>query len=156
GAINEWANGIALRRDQVLEILQAVEDGFAQAEESAQAIVEREQSGPSPNTNEDPILAALGEILQGKVGPPLSDAELSAAKADADRRFASKIPPGYMDRGKDRNPYGDYIVWLEILKQASARHSDVLFVTGDQKEDWWRTESGMLRGPRIELTREMQ
>lgn len=53
-------------------------------------------------------------------------------------------------------PAGDFLVWLQTLREAKQRQRDVLFVTGDVKEDWWRREFGELRGPRPELAQEMR
>src|SRR5690242_11422468 len=33
---------------------------------------------------------------------------------------------------------GDYLVWTQVLREARQRQCDVLLVTGDVKEDWWR------------------
>jgi hypothetical protein len=62
-----------------------------------------------------------------------------------------------MDKAKDDDSAaGDYIVWEQVLLEASARKVDVLFVTGDVKEDWWREEAGERRGPRLELAQELR
>jgi hypothetical protein len=47
-------------------------------------------------------------------------------------------------------------VWEQLLVEASVRKSNVLLVTGDVKEDWWRRELGEWRGPRVELAQEMR
>src|SRR6266496_4154148 len=66
-------------------------------------------------------------------------------------------PPGYQDKGKgDDLAAGDYFVWTQLLEEATRRHSDVLLITGDVKEDWWRRERGQTRGPRLELVDELR
>ncbi|MFC9081189.1 PIN-like domain-containing protein [Streptomyces sp. NPDC057062] len=48
-------------------------------------------------------------------------------------------------------------MWAQLLKEARERGRDVLFVTRDLKEDWWRaTPSGMVRQPRLELVEELR
>lgn len=68
-------------------------------------------------------------------------------------------PPGFGDAKKaDKNAEGaagDYLVWEQVLVEASERQVPVIFVTGDVKRDWWRYEGNNARGPRIELAREM-
>jgi PIN like domain/Apea-like HEPN len=51
---------------------------------------------------------------------------------------------------------GDYLIWLEVMNEAKIKKRDVLIVTGDAKEDWWRRERGAIRGPRPELVRELK
>ena len=64
------------------------------------------------------------------------------------------MPPGYMDNKKTENKYGDLLVWKEILDYATTQSVDIIFVTHDQKEDWWNTNHGKKIGPRIELRKE--
>ncbi len=70
--------------------------------------------------------------------------------------MSERVPPGYMDQNKDDSAAaGDYLVWEQVLTEAERRKCDVVFVTADVKEDWWRKEAGELRGPRVELVTEM-
>jgi hypothetical protein len=81
----------------------------------------------------------------------------AAAVSEGLRRVAAREPPGYMDKKKDdEGPAGDYLVWEQTVCEAESRRCDVLIVTGDVKEDWWRIEEGERRGPRIELVEEMR
>lgn len=77
---------------------------------------------------------------------------------EAKARAGRQIPPGYKDfeAGKaDREAAGDYIVWTQALAEATVRKCDMLFVTRDVKEDWWRpTIAGAPRRPRVELVHE--
>lgn len=47
-------------------------------------------------------------------------------------------------------------MWEQVLIEAGQRRCNVIFVTADAKEDWWRREGGELRGPRPELVVEMR
>jgi hypothetical protein len=81
----------------------------------------------------------------------------AAAVEEGKRRAASGIAPGYMDKEKKGDlAAGDYLVWAQVLEEAEKRHSDVLIVTGDVKDDWWRKEQGQLRGPHLDLARELR
>lgn len=52
---------------------------------------------------------------------------------------------------------GDYLVWRQLMDAVRIRETDVLFVTRDLKEDWWRKGSAKaMRLPRIELVNEMR
>ncbi|MGH3223709.1 MAG: PIN-like domain-containing protein, partial [Streptosporangiaceae bacterium] len=108
------------------------------------------------DTAKDPVITALSSILKRNVGDPLTADELRKAKKEALQRIADKRPPGWKDANKRDNPEGDYIVWFQTLQEARRRGVDVLFVTGDVKDDWWRREQGEVRGPLPELVYEMR
>ena len=97
-------------------------------------------------------------ILQDRVGNPLTvERKRIAINQEAPQRFADKRPPGYMDANKKNgDPVGDYLIWIELLQEAARLKTDVLFVTGDTKEDWWRQERGQTRGPHPQLAEEMR
>lgn len=49
-------------------------------------------------------------------------------------------------------------MWEQLIAQASKISQDVLFVTRDEKADWWRKcqDQRRLLGPRVELVSEMR
>lgn len=109
--------------------------------------------------NDDDIKAVVSDIFDGKVGEPYSVERLEEIiKVGADR-YANKIPPGFKDAAKGGGnsleerlaPYGDYIGWLQLLDKAKADGRGVIFITGDNKEDWWLKQSGKTIGPLPEL-----
>ncbi len=74
------------------------------------------------------------------VGVPYDNITLKSLKAEGARRYDEKIPPGYEDlrveASDTETDYGDYIMWRQILDMASEDEVDVVFVTGEKKEDW--------------------
>ena len=52
------------------------------------------------------------------------------------------------------NAYGDLIIWKQIIKYAKENAVGIVYVTHDQKEDWWNITKGKTIGPRIELRKE--
>jgi hypothetical protein len=105
----------------------------------------------------DPIVAALEPILRNHVGNPLPYNEIMRAKEEARERIKNKRAPGFMDANKkEGNLEGDYLIWHETLREAKRRNSDVLFITGDVKKDWWRMEKGEAKGPHQELAAELE
>ncbi|WP_321845888.1 PIN-like domain-containing protein [Paraburkholderia bannensis] len=125
-------------------------------------------------SSHDPVRTALDDLLgEGCVGAaPADQAVLNALTTDGERRYADKIPPGYRDAGKAKNPaeayflfdglkyerqYGDLIIWRQILAHAKESETKlILFITSDRKEDWWWEEHGRTLGPRPELVREIK
>ncbi len=111
---------------------------------------------PHAHPDEDPIFMQLEAIIEGKIGPPLPAADVASVEREGLRRIAEKIPPGYKDKHKDDpNAVGDYVLWEQMLREATVRQVPVLFVTRDAKEDWIWKEHGQTQGPRVELTEEM-
>lgn len=111
----------------------------------------------------DEIKFHIAELFKGKVGGKLEDDELEKIILEGERRYAEKIPPGYSDAKKAGaeeylsarcRPYGDLIVWKQIIQKSSQSKSPVIFVTDDGKEDWWLRFKGQTIGPRPELIEE--
>ncbi|MCZ8152899.1 MAG: PIN domain-containing protein [Rhodobacteraceae bacterium] len=134
--------------------------------------LERKQSKLNDS---DPLKVRIEDCLSGKVGaPPVDQKSLEAIYDKAKVRFEKRIPPGYMDKDKDRGDaddfmhnglfykrrYGDYLIWQQMLDHAKAQNlKRLIFVTDDAKEDWWWKESlggPKTLGPRPELVEEAQ
>jgi hypothetical protein len=120
----------------------------------------------------DPIRERLDRIFCGRVGVgPTTQEELDALTQGGDDRFRDKIPPGFEDIGKDKNPneatfihdhlkyqrkFGDLILWRQLIKHVKQNETrTVLLVTEDQKKDWWWQEQGKTIGAHPELVREI-
>ncbi|MEZ4735584.1 MAG: PIN-like domain-containing protein [Caldilineaceae bacterium] len=132
-----------------------------------------------PNvSDEDVIRSRLDIIFNDKVGvPPSSQQELDQIYIEGKQRQEKKIPPGYMDQGKGksshesekkkesffyngllyRKEFGDLIIWSQIIQEFLSRKDSkqIIFVTSDNKEDWWWKFDGKVIGPRYELVQEI-
>lgn len=56
-------------------------------------------------------------------------------------RYSHRVPPGFQDRSKSENKYGDLVIWEEILRNSIGDGIDdeeyaCIFVSQDQKTDW--------------------
>jgi hypothetical protein len=101
----------------------------------------------------DTIFYRLEKLISNNIGTEPTD--LDARHLEAKRRQSSKTPPGYMDAQKDGNESaGDYVMWSEIIDYAKQSGKPIIFVTSEQKEDWWERKSGKTLGPRLELLEE--
>jgi len=92
----------------------------------------------------DTVLRRLISLYEGKVGPEFGLAEFTAAIREAASRFERRIPPGYEDAHKSEHVEegsGDYLLWRQTIAQARRSGRDVLIVTQDAKEDWWRLDA---------------
>ncbi|MBR0380908.1 MAG: DUF4935 domain-containing protein [Eubacterium sp.] len=111
------------------------------------------------NPTQDEILDHILRIFDGKVGRELSEDELESIREEGIKRYDANIPPGYKDVKKkkdenDNNAYGDLVIWTQIIEYAKEKDCGIIYVTHDQKEDWWNIVKGRTIGPRIELRRE--
>ena len=108
---------------------------------------------------EDSILSELTKLYEGKVGEAYSDERLNEIFVIGEDRYTKKIPPGYIDTGKntgDRHRFGDLIIWFQIIEKSKNDGCDIIFVTDDKKEDWWQLYNGNKIGPRRELITEFR
>lgn len=126
------------------------------------------------NVNEtDRVRDVIDDLFGHCVGPAPSQAFVTGVVQDGAQRFLSKTPPGYMDESKKEGPsaafsyggvsyearFGDLLLWKQIIEFSEAKPSSyIVFITDDEKEDWWHTveSQGTKKiGPRPELTEEI-
>jgi PIN like domain len=71
-------------------------------------------------------------------------------------RIRNKIPPGYKDASKDDQGVGDLVIWMTILQIGKTRKQSLLFVTGEEKADWYHRSNKRGALPRYELIEEFR
>lgn len=108
--------------------------------------------------NSDEYADVLLKAFENKVGKPPDELALQKLHTDAATRYATKIPPGYMDtKGKGvPDAYGDYIGWRQLIEIAKEEKKDFILVIDDFKEDWWQKDDDRTIGPRPELLEEFR
>ncbi|MCS7476215.1 PIN-like domain-containing protein [Umezawaea endophytica] len=156
GHIRHWAKRISISEEQLGEVEASLRSGIDAVIEHINQLT-HEESAPERDTEKDSILASIASLLDGRVGEKLDSKERTDAEKEAERRISSKVPPGFMDRKKgDAKVRGDYLVWRQTLLEARKRSVDVLIITADTKEDWWRFDGrGNPKAPRNELCEEI-
>jgi DNA-binding NarL/FixJ family response regulator len=103
----------------------------------------------------DPVSLLYAEIFsKGVVFDPKFDK--AETETELDRRQLHHIPPGYKDASKDDRGIGDLLIWLTILETGKARNTSILFVSGDEKADWWHKSEDQALYPRYELVDEFR
>jgi hypothetical protein len=103
---------------------------------------------------EDPIWQRVETLFAQNVGAAYTDDQLGDLVEKAKIRFAAKTPPGFADK-KDKDwPYGDFILWQQLLDHCKALSRPAFFVTSDVKEDWWLVHQGKRLGPLTALKKE--
>ena len=126
--------------------------------------------------DEDEIRDEISSLLEGKIGsPPKGQKELDDIYVEGESRYRNKIPPGFMDwekaEGSDpgefsyggllfKRIYGDLILWKQTIRHVKdAKIQSVVFLTDDNKEDWWmvvESKGPKTIGPRPELIDEIR
>jgi hypothetical protein len=116
-----------------------------------------ESSSNYPNLLEDDIfLKRISQVFDKKVGQPYSEEDFAKHCKEAGKRFEQRKPPGYKDAKKNEpERYGDVVIWLQLIDHAKSEQKPIVFVTDDEKEDWWLEHKGKTLGPRPELIQEM-
>lgn len=66
-------------------------------------------------------------------------------------RVQNKVPPGYKDGGKDDTGIGDFAIWMSLLSLGATHKTDLIFVTGEEKADWFVRAGNARVYPRPEL-----
>jgi rRNA-processing protein FCF1 len=151
--IAQLANRAALSDIQRTNLLELV----AKSTEAATLAVKRlrKEHGLADLRGDDAILSKFQLLLDDKTGSPLSEEDLGKAVDEAKHRIEQRIPPGYLD-AKKADPYGDYIVWKQTMLEMAIRKVPFLvFVTSDNKEDWYRVLKGKTISARPELAKEL-
>lgn len=71
-------------------------------------------------------------------------------------RYKHKIPPGYKDGNKEDEGIGDFLIWLSVLAIAQEKQKSIIFVSGDEKTDWYHRSDNVALYPRFELLAEFK
>ncbi|SCL20094.1 hypothetical protein GA0074694_2921 [Micromonospora inyonensis] len=159
GEISAWGNR-TMSGSEAAELHTLLDAAFRQV------IARVEQGGSGLNLRdalrdlkEDPVLARLEALFDGRAGEPFTPERFAELVAVGRERFARRLPPGYLDAEKadqQEEGTGDYLIWEQLIAYAAAERKDLLFVTRDRKEDWWRLDAAREPiGPRVELIKEM-
>ena len=109
----------------------------------------------------DDVLEWITNKYDGKVGEDCTTTELLDIYKEGEIRYRAQVPPGYKDANDkdkkeagERYVYGDLIIWKSVIAKAKTDKIDIIFLTNDNKEDWYEKYKGQTKGPRFELYRE--
>jgi rRNA-processing protein FCF1 len=103
----------------------------------------------------DPVSQVYNSLFtKDAIIDPTFDEEQT--KKELELRYFHKIPPGYKDESKPDEGIGDLLIWLTIIELAKAQGKDIVFVSGEEKTDWFYKSEGQTLYPRFELTAEFR
>lgn len=135
------------------KLAQEIDDKVKEARKALDKVIER----LSDPVNGDPILARYAPVFADAVFDlKLELKDRKAFDEECAERFSNSIPPGYHDEGKTDNAGGDLLIWKTIIEAAKSKKRDMIFVTGDEKGDWWVRSDRAAFQPRYELLDEFR
>lgn len=102
---------------------------------------------------DDPVSNVYQEVfVSAKMIAPLEE-EGELLKQWEIRRTNMR-PPGYKDGSKDDSGIGDYLIWKSLLRLGKEKQKDLIFITGEEKADWFIRVNKTPVYPRAELIEE--
>lgn len=101
----------------------------------------------------DPVTAIYNKLFKDGVIVDVDESR-DVIEKEWQSRLRRRIPPGYKDGSKPDTGIGDFAIWLVILKLAKAHKKSLIFVTGDEKADWFIRSDREGIYPRPELVDE--
>jgi hypothetical protein len=132
-------------------------------------ILNRHEEGQLDVYDDDKIRTDVDCLLSDRIGPAFTQTELDSICEDGAKRYKNKRPPGYKDEADKKGSFifheklaikrefGDLIVWKEIIRFINENKPEgLVFVTDDNKEDWWAELSGKTVGPQPALLSEIK
>ncbi|MEA5496333.1 PIN-like domain-containing protein [Limnoraphis robusta Tam1] len=154
--------------DQIKRSIPEEEEGLKESFDNFYERLEKYQQSFLENSRLENVAQKIDGLFPVEnIGEkPENQAELDAIYKEGEERYKKKVPPGFTDSGKPDSydrfglkfecKYGDLILWKQILKQVQNQSlSHIIFITFDNKEDWWKIEQRQTLEPRPELTKEI-
>lgn len=139
------------------ELRKAVDDAISSIEGKIESTRKKYQAEVLDSSRHDATTDLITDLYDGRVGQPYTEERLKEVYDEGATRYEHKVPPGYKDVSKPvPNRYGDLVLWMQLLDKGAADDTTVIFVSDDQKEDWWREFKGRKIGPRVELIDEFR
>src|SRR5437667_3619244 len=119
------------------------------AVEQATMLIQQQGASHPDLIANDTYLEELVSIVEFRIGHERNDEQFKSDCEKAKQRLDQQIPPGYRDAKKPSpDCYGDVFIWFELMELAKEKKRPIVFVTDDDKEDWWLIVAGKKLGPR--------
>jgi hypothetical protein len=135
---------------KAIEIEKEINEKLVQYRKAINTLVEQVKQW----TWDDPVSLMYRNIFTKEVLLDIS-IDKDKIKQELEYRYLHKIPPGFKDDGKPDDGIGDLIIWLTILEIAKGK-KHVVFVSGDEKNDWYHRSEKQALYPRFELIAEFR
>jgi len=106
----------------------------------------------------DPVTKIYSELFSKDVviDLELNEEEKKEIENQLDKQKIHNLPPAYKDYSKDDKGIGDLLIWRTILYIGRNYKKSVIFVSGEEKPDWWHRSNNKALYPRYELVDEFR
>ena len=145
-----------------------IQNKFSEVSEELKEELKKRENSYIDRLNNDDIVKQLEIYFDNKVSDGFKNETLETIFEEGENRYKEKVPPGYEDYKKGGNKdqdkqytfndklriYGDLILWKEIIEKSKNNDCHILFITGDEKDDWWLNFEHKTIQPRPELLKE--
>ena len=146
-------NDIKSRFSKGTYFLASLSDTVEQSIERLTSTIATKQKKFHAAIKENEICNFFETVFDGRVGKKNEFSE--SDMANFNQRIENGTPPGELDKENKDVPYGDYIIWLDIMAKAKKDHKNIIFVTSETKSDWfYKSKSEEIIAPRAELLEE--
>lgn len=104
-------------------------------------------------TWDDPVSKIYSDLFSKDVVLDLKfdDEQKKEIENELENNKIHKLPPAYKDYSKEDKGVGDLLIWRTILHLGITYKKSVIFVSGDEKPDWWYRSNDKALYPRYEL-----
>lgn len=133
-------------KDEIINVIN-------KSNEEIEKMIEKEKKEQQDFKKQDIVLKKVLELFNGKCSERETEDKIKEIKLEANRRGENKIPPGYLDYKKQEN-YGDYYIFYSLKQKSKKEKKHIIFVTDDDKEDWYLKKDGIIKSGRRELLQE--
>lgn len=151
-SLKKAKNEINQKKDNRLKCKDKINEIINDDIEKIEELLKEEQKEKTVVINNDNIEKVIIKLFDNNIGMPFNKEEYIKVKEEGIRRMKNNIPPGYKDKNKEEN--GDYYIFYSMIKKAKQEKKDIIFVTDDEKEDWFHKYNGKNHGGRHELLNE--
>lgn len=128
-------------------------EALAEAKKQYTAALEKVERQVESWSGDDPVTSVYDSVfdVENIIAPTQPNEEILA---EWKVRLRERIPPGYKDGGKTDTGIGDFLIWKSLLALGAVQKKDMIFVTGEEKADWFVRVNGRGAYPRPELVAE--
>lgn len=98
----------------------------------------------------DKVSLAYKDVFTSEV---IFEAEIKNEQIQKELEFRinHKIAPGYKDKDKIDEGIGDLIIWYSLLEIGKKFKSNIIFISNDEKNDWFYKQDKISMYPKYEL-----